>query len=86
MDRNSAWATYSVQNKTTYLYDSVYWNPAEKFEWRFQRRLPSEQPNESLRIYEAHVGMAQEFERVSSYRDFADYNLDRIVTAGYNTI
>lgn len=30
--------------------------------------------------------MAQEFGRVSSYRDFAEHNLDRIVEAGYNTI
>ena len=30
--------------------------------------------------------MAQEFERVSSYRDFALYNLDRIKDAGYNVI
>jgi hypothetical protein len=30
--------------------------------------------------------MAQEFGRVSSYRDFADYNLDRIKLAGYNVI
>jgi len=30
--------------------------------------------------------MAQEFGRVSTYRDFADYNLDRIKEAGYNVI
>ena len=30
--------------------------------------------------------MAQEFGRVSSYRDFADHNLDRIKDAGYNVI
>ena len=38
------------------------------------------------RIYESHVGMAQEFGRVSSYRDFADLILDRIKLAGYNVI
>ena len=30
--------------------------------------------------------MAQEFGRVSSYRDFADHNLQRIKDAGYNVI
>lgn len=32
------------------------------------------------------MGMAQEFGRVSSYRDFADHNLERIKKAGYNVI
>lgn len=41
---------------------------------------------QSDRIYEAHVGMAQEFGRVSSYRDFADHNLERIKEFGYNVI
>jgi 1,4-alpha-glucan branching enzyme len=85
MDRNSAWARYSVQNMNTYLYDSVYWDPPTKFKWTHEKPVPLE-TTESIRIYEAHVGMAQEFERVSSYRDFADYNLERIVAAGYNTI
>ena len=41
---------------------------------------------QSDRIYEAHVGMAQEFGRVSSYRDFADHNLARVKEFGYNVI
>ena len=86
-DKNSAWATYCVQNKESFLYDCVYWHPEKPFEWTHERPVKDTQfPNQSLRIYESHVGMAQEHERVSSYRDFADYNLDRIVKAGYNTI
>ncbi len=41
---------------------------------------------ESLYIYEAHVGMAQEEGKVGSYREFADKVLPRIQRAGYNTI
>ena len=41
---------------------------------------------ESLYIYEAHVGMAQEEGKVGSYRDFAKYVLPRVKKAGYNTI
>ena len=44
------------------------------------------EPGQSVRIYEAHIGMAQEHQKVSSYRDFAEYNLQRIKDAGYNTI
>ncbi len=41
---------------------------------------------DSLYIYEAHVGMAQEEGKVGSYREFADLVLPRIQKAGYNTI
>ena len=41
---------------------------------------------DSLYIYEAHVGMAQEEGKVGSYRDFAKYVLPRVKKAGYNTI
>ena len=43
-------------------------------------------PAQSLYIYEAHVGMAQEEGKVGSYREFAQYVLPRIKKAGYNTI
>ena len=41
---------------------------------------------DSLFIYEAHVGMSQEEGKVGYYRDFADYVLPRVKKAGYNTI
>lgn len=41
---------------------------------------------DSLFIYEAHVGMAQEEGKVGTYREFADYVLPRVKKAGYNTI
>ncbi len=41
---------------------------------------------DSLYIYEAHVGMAQEEGKVGSYREFADYVLPHVKKAGYNTI
>ena len=42
--------------------------------------------NEPLLIYEAHVGMAQEEGKVSSYREFTENILPRIQKAGYNTV
>ena len=41
---------------------------------------------DTLYIYEAHVGMAQEEGRVGTYREFADLTLPRIQKAGYNTV
>ena len=43
-------------------------------------------PAQSLYIYEAHVGMAQEEGKVGSYREFADLVLPRVKKAGYNAI
>jgi len=39
-----------------------------------------------LLIYEAHVGMAQEHEKISSFHEFTLHTLPRIVAAGYNTL
>lgn len=42
--------------------------------------------DDSLYVYEAHVGMAQEEGRIGTYREFADLILPRIQKAGYNTV
>lgn len=83
-DRNSPWARYSIQDPNTFLYDPVFYNPAEKFKWTHPKVIATQ--DQSVRIYEAHVGMAQDEGRVSKYREFADYNLDRIKEHGYNVI
>ena len=41
---------------------------------------------DSLYIYEAHVGMAQEEGKVGTYLEFAENVLPRVKKAGYNTI
>lgn len=41
---------------------------------------------DSLYIYEAHVGMALEEGKVGTYREFADYILPMIKETGYNTV
>ena len=43
-------------------------------------------PEDSVYIYEAHVGMAQEEGRVGTYREFADKILPMIKKDGYNTV
>lgn len=55
------------------------WKP---FSWTDQ----DFKPEESLYIYEAHVGMAQEEGKVGTYLEFADRILPRIQRAGYNTL
>lgn len=82
VDRIPAWARYSVQNKETFLYEQCFWNPPEPYKWK------SEQPSmpKSIRIYEAHVGMASWEGKVASYREFGDNIVPRIKEAGYTVI
>ena len=52
------------------------------YKWKKKTFTPAKQ----LYIYECHIGMAQEEEKVGSYREFADLILPRIAAGGYNTI
>jgi 1,4-alpha-glucan branching enzyme len=59
-----------VQNDTG-LFDCVFWNPPENevYQWQHIDAVPSSR-EESVRIYESHVGMAQEGGRVSSFNEY----------------
>eukprot|EP01138_Halocafeteria_seosinensis_P013001 gb/GECG01013279.1/.p1 GENE.gb/GECG01013279.1/~~gb/GECG01013279.1/.p1 ORF type:complete len:764 (+),score=81.02 gb/GECG01013279.1/:1-2292(+) len=50
------------------------------------RRTPRYEGSPGLKIYEAHVGMSSQEEKVSSYDEFCDNILPRIKTSGYNAI
>ena len=43
-------------------------------------------PSKELYIYECHIGMAQEEEKIGSYTEFAEKTLPRIKELGYNAI
>ena len=82
-DRNPVWSRYLIQNKDSLLYDTVFWHPEAKYQWKnegFHKRPTN------LRIYEAHVGMSSIEPRVTTYREFADLILPRVKEAGYTAI
>ena len=65
-------------------FTGVIWAPPRPFTWTdggYGKRKVS-----PLFIYESHVGMAQEREGIGTYREFADFNLPRIQSLGYNTV
>ncbi|HEY0008007.1 MAG TPA: alpha amylase C-terminal domain-containing protein [Tepidisphaeraceae bacterium] len=82
MDRIPAYARRVVQEPQQVSFVAQYWNPRLPYEWK------SERPKlrHGLRIYEAHVGMAQEEGRVGTYDEFTDNILPRIIKGGYNAI
>jgi 1,4-alpha-glucan branching enzyme len=81
-DRIPAYIRRAVYDPHSHDFCGQYWHPAEPYAW--QHSAPALQAG--LRIYEAHVGMALEAERIGTYREFTELVLPRIVAAGYNAI
>ena len=71
-----------VQDKETITWCAEVVDERKAFNWT-DKDFTGE---DSLYIYEAHVGMAQEEGRVGTYREFADYTLPHVKKAGYNTL
>ncbi len=83
--RVSAWAEYVVQNPSTNLFDAVVWDPTDG-PHLMKHPLPNISSMDSVRIYEAHVGMSSEEPRISTYTEFRTKMLPRIHRLGYNVI
>jgi 1,4-alpha-glucan branching enzyme len=82
-DRIPAWVRRVVQDPDTLIFNAQVWLPREPYSWKCSNFRPSA---EAPLVYEAHVGMAQEEEKVGSYREFTHQTLPRILDAGYNTL
>lgn len=83
--RLSPWAKYTVQNSETKLFESLYWDPAKTYHWKYDWPILKES-DESLRIYEAHIGISSEEYHIASYSHFKDKVLPHILYLGYNAI
>lgn len=84
-DRIPAYIQYVVQNEDTKDFTGRFYKEDKPFKWTDGKYDPSESFAAPI-IYECHVGMAQEFERVGSFKEFVDNVLPRIRDLGYNTI
>ena len=71
-----------VQNKTNNTFEAEVVDDRKVFPWTDA----DFKAQDSVYIYEAHVGMAQEEGKVGTYREFADLTLPHVKEAGYNTI
>ena len=80
--RLPSYATYVIQDDDSVEFSAVVWQPDEPYQW--QHNIPPA-PKVPL-IYEAHIGMSSEEEKVSSFNEFTAGVLPRIKQAGYNTI
>ncbi|KAK3285361.1 1,4-alpha-glucan-branching enzyme [Cymbomonas tetramitiformis] len=87
VDRVPAWITWARAEPGVMgaKYDGIYWDPPPEQRFGgFQAARP-DRP-QTLRIYEAHVGMSSTEAKVNSYAEFTRDVLPRIKAAGYNCV
>lgn len=82
-ERIPAWARYVVQDSVTHIFSAKLWMPENPYKFKIRKFRPTVSP---LKIYECHIGMATEEERIGTYDEFRIKVLPRIVKAGYNCI
>ena len=82
-ERIPAWARRVVQDENTKIFSAQVWNPEKPYEWKRKTFKPDKNP---LLIYECHIGMGQDAEKVGTYREFQENVLPRVIKDGYNCI
>lgn len=82
-ERIPAWATRVVQDENTKVFSAQVWTPESPYIFKNKKFKPNVDP---ILIYECHIGMAAEEEKVGTYEEFRIHILPRIKADGYNTI
>ena len=82
-ERIPAWIRRVVQDANTKIFSAQVWNPDKPYIFKHKRFKPKASP---LLIYECHIGMATEEEKVGTYDEFRRNVLPRVAKDGYNAI
>lgn len=81
-ERLPAYVTRAVQDPHTKAFCAQVWDPAVPYVWKYAS--PGKRPHPF--IYECHIGMATEEERVGTFSEFRENVLPRVADLGYDTI
>lgn len=81
-ERIPSYVTRCVQDETTKAFAAQVWEPANPYRWQNER--PGRRDNPL--IYECHIGMSGEEEKVASFDDFRTQVLPRVKELGYDTL
>jgi 1,4-alpha-glucan branching enzyme len=81
--RLPSYARRVIQQEDTKIFDAQVWAPHDDHQWKYSPVNASGRPPF---IYEAHVGMSTEQEKIGSFDEFRLNILPRIKADGYNTI
>ncbi|PLW58528.1 hypothetical protein PCANC_00025 [Puccinia coronata f. sp. avenae] len=83
IERLPAWIRRVTQDlSVSPVYDAIYWDPPQKYQWKNK----SPPPLDSVKVYEAHVGISTPEGRVGTYKEFTANVLPRIKALGYNVV
>jgi 1,4-alpha-glucan branching enzyme len=81
--RIPAWAIRVIQDSETNIFNAQVWEPPVSHKWK----IPNfKRAQKAPLIYEAHIGMSGEEEKVHTFNSFRKEILPRIKDAGYNVI
>ena len=80
--RLPSYANYVIQDENSVDFSAVVWSPKTPYNWQYKTPPKPKVPL----IYEAHVGMSSQQEKVASFSEFTAEVLPRIKESGYNTI
>ncbi|MDR1405619.1 MAG: alpha amylase C-terminal domain-containing protein [Prevotellaceae bacterium] len=81
-ERLPSYVSRAVQDGQTKLFSAQVWQPAKAYKWKYAAPPRLRHPL----IYEAHIGMSSEEERVATFDEFRRNVLPRIVKLGYNAL
>jgi 1,4-alpha-glucan branching enzyme len=81
-ERIPAYCRRVIQDPDTKIFAAQVWEPQEKYQWKYNAPKTPDYPL----IYEVHIGMSSEEERVATFDEFRKTVLPYIADAGYNMI
>ena len=84
-ERIPSYARRVVQDDNTKIFSAQVWAPQD-YKWKHKTIKNGKQKEEPLFIYECHIGMAGDAEKVSTYEEFRQNVLPRIANLGYNCV
>ena len=81
-ERLPSYTTRAVQDEQTKVFAAQVWDPAEKYVWKHGHAGKRPHPM----IYECHIGMSSEKEKVASFEEFRTTVLPKVKKLGYDTL
>ncbi|MDR3194685.1 MAG: alpha amylase C-terminal domain-containing protein [Tannerella sp.] len=82
-ERIPAWCRRVIQDEQTKIFSAQVWQPEKPYRFKNNRFQPDTSP---LLIYECHIGMASQEEKLGTCEEFRTHVLPRIAREGYNAI
>ena len=82
-ERIPAWCQRVVQDENTKIFSAQVWHPRSAYKFKETNFKPNRNP---LLIYECHIGMAEDAEKVGTYNEFRENVLPRVEKDGYNCL